>query len=148
MESMEFDFLDLSLNEIGPYDYEYRNQKDDFPPIIRNIANEYDLIVFATPIYWYAMSGLMKNFFDRLSDCIRIEKETGRKLRGKQMAAICCGSDDEEIEGYFVPFRKSAEYLGMTYVASCHTWISDELITEEVKHRVNDFAKALTTNNV
>ena len=37
----------------------------------------------------------MKKFFDRISDCIKIEKETGRKLRGMEMAVLSCGSDNE-----------------------------------------------------
>jgi len=89
------------------------------------------------------MSGLMKTFFDRLSDCLRIEKETGRKLRGKNMAAISCGSDEIETEGFFTPFRKSAEYLGMNYIGNIHTWIEDELVSSEVDTRIQNFAKLL-----
>ncbi len=132
-----------SLKRIGYFDYEFKNQKDDFLSIIKKIANEYELIVFATPVYWYSMSGLMKTFFDRLSDCLRIEKETGRKLRGKNMAAISCGSDEIETEGFFTPFQKSAEYLGMTYIGNIHTWIEDELVSNEVETRIKNFAKLL-----
>ena len=85
----------------------------------------------------------MKIFFDRLSDCLKIEKETGRKLRGKNMAVLSCGSDDTETEGFFVPFRKSAAYLGMNYLADKHTWLEDGLICEEVAKRVQTFAGVL-----
>ena len=141
MKELEFDLVDLSLKKIGYFDYEFKNQKDDFLSIIKKIANEYELIVFATPVYWYSMSGLMKTFFDRLSDCLRIEKETGRKLRGKNMAAISCGSDEIETEGFFTPFRNSAEYLGMNYLGNIHTWIEDDEIPEAVKIRLRDFAE-------
>ena len=143
MKELEFDLVDLSLKKIGYFDYEFKNQTDDFLSIIKKIANEYELIVFATPVYWYSMSGMMKTFFDRLSDCLRVEKETGRKLRGKNMAVISCGSDEIETEGFFTPFRNSAEYLGMTYIGNIHTWIEDELISNEVETRIQNFAKLL-----
>ncbi len=151
MKELEFDVVELSLKRIGYFDYEFKNQTDDFLSIIKKIANEYELIVFATPVYWYSMSGLMKTFFDRLSDCLRIEKETGRKLRGKNMAVISCGSDETETEGFFIPFQKSAEYLGMNYIGNIHTWIEDELVSNEVETRIKNFAKLLVeaeTNKV
>ena len=143
MKELEFDVVDLSLKKIGYFDYEFENQADDFLSIIKKIANDYELIVFATPVYWYSMSGIMKTFFDRLSDCLRIEKETGRKLRGKNMAAISCGSDEIETEGFFIPFQKSAEYLGINYIGNIHTWVEDELISNEVETRIKKFVKLL-----
>ena len=94
-------------------------------------------------VYWYSMSGLMKAFFDRITDCLKIEKETGRKLRGKYMAAISCGSDDNEVEGFFVPFQKSADYLGMTYVGNIHTWIESNHPPEIVWNLISEFAANL-----
>ena len=76
------DVIDLNDYNISHYDYESKNREDDFLPLIRRILEEYDTLIFATPVYWYNMSGIMKVFFDRFSDLIRIEKETGRKLRG------------------------------------------------------------------
>jgi multimeric flavodoxin WrbA len=55
-----------------------------------------------TPVYWYTMSGIMKVFFDRFSDLLRIEKDLGRKLRGKSMAVISCGAD--EIRRFFATY--------------------------------------------
>ena len=66
------------------------------------------------------MSGIMKVFFDRFSDLIRIEKETGRKLRGKNFAVISNSHDNEIDFDFYIPFRKSAAYLGMNYVGNKH----------------------------
>lgn len=128
-KELSADVIDLKSHVIGHYDYSHSNQDDDFLPLMRKIVT-YDLIIFATPVYWYAMSGMMKTFLDRITDCLKIEKETGRKLRGKSMAAISCGSEAEEIEGFFVPFRLSADYLGMRYLGDVHTWIDDSLEKE------------------
>ena len=138
----DFDLIDLKHYDISPYDYEHKNQGDDFLPLMRKLV-AYELIVFATPIYWYSMSGIMKNFFDRITDCLKIEKELGRRLRGKSMAAFCCGSDAEEVSGFFLPFEQSAGYLGMNYLGDVHAWMDHEEIEESVRNRLDRFAKAL-----
>ena len=66
------------------------------------------------------MSGIMKVFFDRFSDLIRIEKETGRLLRGKNMAVISNSHDNELEYDFYIPFKKSADYLGMKYLGEKH----------------------------
>jgi len=59
------------------------------------------------------------------------------------MAVISCGSYETETEGFFTPFRNSAEYLGMTYLGNVHTWIEDELVSKEVETRIQNFVKLL-----
>lgn len=135
-----FDIIDLRTKRIGPFDYEFNNHNDDFIPLITEIANTYDTLIFATPVYWYAMSGIMKNFFDRITDCLKTEKETGRKLREKSMAMVSCGSDAHLKEGFEMPFRESAHYLGMAYLGGVHTWIENDEIPEEVKKALHRMA--------
>ncbi|MGB3547321.1 MAG: NAD(P)H-dependent oxidoreductase [Saprospiraceae bacterium] len=138
-EHLQADLIDLWGKNIGPYDYEHRNSGDDFLPTMRRVV-EYDRIIFVTPVYWYSMSATLKLFFDRLTDCLKVEKDLGRRLRGKTMAAVACGSDDVVTEGFFVPFRNTAGYLGMTYAGNLHTWVVEgEEVPEEVKLRVEKF---------
>ena len=112
-EYIDCDLIDLGTKNIHQYTYDHQHQADDFMPIMRQIV-EYDLIIFATPVYWYTMSGILKAFFDRISDCLQVEKELGRKLKGKQMAAICCSSDDTIIEGYLCHSKKALNTLAWT----------------------------------
>ena len=112
--------INLSDYNISYYDYESKNREDDFFPLIKDIIEKYDTLIFATPIYWYNMSGIMKVFFDRFSDLIRIEKETGRKLRGKKIGVISNSHDNEIEESFYIPFKKSADYLGMEYLGHAH----------------------------
>lgn len=119
-KQFNIDVVNLSQYNISYYDYESKNKDDDFLPLIKNILEKYDTLIFATPVYWYSMSGIMKVFFDRFSDLIRIEKETGRRLKGKKMAVIS-NSHNSEIENeFYIPFRKSAAYLGMDYLGDQH----------------------------
>lgn len=140
------DLLDLRLKNIGAYDYDNQNQNDDFLPLMREVV-KYDLIIFVTPVYWYSMSGLMKNFLDRITDCLKIEKETGRKLRGKFMAAIACGSEETVTPGFFEPFSRSAGYLGMQYCGDLHTWIKEEMPVRQVENSVKTFAENLKASS-
>ena len=82
LERLPFELIDLKTKYIHQYDYEHKHESDDFLPLMRTIV-EYDIILFATPVYWYAMSGTMKIFFDRFSDLLHYRKDLGRQLRGK-----------------------------------------------------------------
>lgn len=142
-EHLSFDMVDLLDYRIEQYAYDHRHHgHDDFMPLMRKLV-EYDLMVFATPVYWYAMSGLMKTFFDRFTDCLEIEKETGRMLRGKAMAALSVSPETEPVEGFFVPFTLSANYLGMRYVGEVHVGIKKETIKAPAMEALEIFANRL-----
>jgi multimeric flavodoxin WrbA len=75
---------------MSPYDYDHRNRNDEFEPLIQRVAN-HDQILFATPIYWYAVSPAMKVFLDRITDLLELPDllECGRRLRGKRAYVVC-----------------------------------------------------------
>ncbi len=143
LDNADFDFIDLKDYQISHYDYDSKNREDDFIPLMRHIVEKYDAIIFATPVYWYSMSGILKVFFDRITDLLKIEKETGRKLRGKNMAMLSCGSEEHLNEGFEIPFRESADYLGMNYLGEVHTWVFDDLIPKKAKENLMAFLKII-----
>jgi len=148
LQFIEADVVDLKTLDIKPFDYDFGNQSDDFLPLMRKISTDYSLIIFISPVYWYSMSGIMKQFFDRISDCLIIEKELGRTLRGKSMAVVACGSDSTYLPHFFKPFEESAAYLGMKYLAGIHTWKEDDRnIQPEIINRLNEFALKLNMPN-
>ncbi|MBK8244345.1 MAG: NAD(P)H-dependent oxidoreductase [Saprospiraceae bacterium] len=116
----KWDVIDLNDYNINNYDYEHKNKNDDYLTLMRRIINKYDVFIFATPVYWYAMSGKMKTFFDRFTDLLDDEKELGRKLRTKSMAAISSSQGSNLGDGFWLPFSNSAEYLGMKYLGNTH----------------------------
>ncbi|MDO6598388.1 NAD(P)H-dependent oxidoreductase [Oceanihabitans sp. 2_MG-2023] len=138
-----FDIIDLNTKNIGHYDYEYKNAADDFMPLITDVITNYSTIIFATPVYWYTMSGIMKAFFDRISDVIRTEKDLGRQLRGKKMAMISTSNGNDLVKGFNMPFVESAKYLGMQYLGDIHTWVEQEKIPEEVNNILDTFLATL-----
>lgn len=126
IEQTNADFIDLNDYQFSAFDYEHRNQSDDFMKIATQMV-QYTHIVFATPVYWYAMSAQLKTFFDRMSDLLKINKSLGRQLRNnKKLFSIACSSDSETFEGFTMPFKNTAEYLGMEYGGHLHSWIDEE----------------------
>ncbi len=120
-----FQVLDLKTINFSDYDYASNNSGDDFLPTVRRLVSDHDHIIWATPVYWYTMSALMKRFIDRISDCLRIEKDTGRKFRGMSMSMVSV-SNDSRNPGFCEPFELSAAYLGMDYVGDAHVIIEPE----------------------
>ncbi len=120
IKKSDWDLINLNDYNFGYYDYEYQNKNDDYIKLLRKIIEKYDTLVFATPVYWYSMSGIMKVFFDRITDLLEIEKDLGRKLRGKNMAAISCSIGNNLGDIFWLPFSETANYLGMEYLGSLH----------------------------
>lgn len=137
-----FSIADLNDHQIGFFEYDMPDRQDDFIPLIEELL-QYDLLVFATPVYWYSMSAVMKNFFDRITDLLKWHKDLGRQLRTKSMAMISCGTNDTIGENFAVPFVNTAEYLGMEYYGSIHTWADNGTISESVQKRISSFAGEL-----
>lgn len=136
-----FDVIDLLDYNIGHFNYDFKNADDDFLPLMEKIIEQYDTIIFATPVYWYNMSGLLKVFFDRLSDLLHYKKELGRKLRGKKMAMISnSGANDRKV-GFEMPFIESANYLDMEYLGDTHVWFTADgtAIHNEATQQLNEF---------
>lgn len=142
------DVIDLNTKTIGHYDYDYKNSSDDFISLMTQIISSYDTIIFATPVYWYSMSGIMKTFFDRISDLLRIHKDLGRQLRGKNMAMISTSNNDDLTKGFNMPFVESAKYLGMTYLGDIHTWVEGDTIPEDVKTKIDNFLVKIRNKTV
>lgn len=143
-ERTGFPIVDLKTKDIAQFDYEYKNSDDDFLPLFRDIVNNYETIIFATPVYWYSMSGIMKKFFDRISDCLNNEKETSRKLRGKEMGVISCSWGPDLKNGFYMPFKESANYLGMNYKGEIHTWIEYGEVSDELKTQIDAFCESIS----
>lgn len=116
--------VDLSTFNIAPYDYLYQNKEDDYLPLMERVVS-HDLIVLATPVYWYTMSASMKIFIDRLSDLLDIRKDIGRKLRGKRLYVIASFGTSRP-NGFEEPFSQTCAYLGVTYEGCSFIYSGDD----------------------
>ena len=105
--------VDLNATAIGPFTYKRYDRRDGFAEVVEEMLR-HDRILFATPVYWYAMSGVMKTFFDRLTDLLHPELNSlGRRLAGRDVWLLATGTDPAMPAGFAEPFRLTAEYFGM-----------------------------------
>jgi len=121
IELSGWDIINLLDYNISHFDYDHKNTEDDFLPLIEKLILTYDHFIFVTPVYWYSMSGVLKVFFDRFTDLLTIRKELGRKLKGKKMSVITTSTGDHLDDVFWIPFKETAQYLEMNFIATLHT---------------------------
>lgn len=143
IEQSEWDLINLNDYNFSYYDYKHENRNDDYLGLMKQIIEKYDTLIFATPVYWYSMSGIMKVFFDRITDLLEIEKDLGRKLRGKNMAAISCSIGNNLGDSFWLPFLETAKYLGMNYLGHIHT-----IAGEQNESELSKFINKIENKNV
>ncbi|MDF4588277.1 NAD(P)H-dependent oxidoreductase [Vibrio parahaemolyticus] len=103
--------FDLTNFDVSFYDYSHENKNDDFLPIIHELLS-FDHLVFASPVYWYSMSAQLKVFFDRF---LTIEKELGRKLKGKSISVLSTGYNLELPDCFVQLFELTAKYMQLEF---------------------------------
>lgn len=108
--------IDVARLRIDPFDYDRAEQRDDFLPVVQRLTRS-DHIVFATPVYWYAMSGGMKTFFDRLTDLLLVpaNRPLGRALAGRKAWVLATGTEEHLPPGFTEPFARTAAYFAMEW---------------------------------
>ncbi len=108
--------IELCKSHIAQYDYDDNYAVEDG---FQNIVNQMllsDLIILATPVYWYTMSGYTKVFLDRWTDLVTTCKDKGRALKGKRLAVIAQSTSEAMPQGFELPIKLTAEYMDMKYV--------------------------------
>jgi len=136
--------IDLATFNISEYDYEHKNINDDFLAVIKKVLT-YDKIIFASPVYWYAVTPTMKTFLDRISDLLDIPDllNLGRQLKGKK-AYVVATSISQGISSSFINcFKGTFNYLGMEYGGHLHADCSDGYKAKENNDDVQRFAGLL-----
>src|ERR1700733_15373325 len=123
---LNIEVVDLASRRMSSYDYDHRNREDDFEPLMQRVL-AHDQIIFATPIYWYAVSPAMKVFLDRISDLLELPDllSEGRRLRGKKAYVVCTSICDEPSVEFMGAFRETFNYLGMHFGGMVHVNCQD-----------------------
>lgn len=137
-KELEIEVIDLAEKDISPFDYQHRNRNDDFEHLMEHVL-QHDKILFASPIYWYAVSPPMKCFLDRISDYLDLPDllEKGRLLRGKAGYVICTSVYDEPCVPFLDAFRMTFGYLGMNFGGhlniNCKTGYDSKLFQDHIQ---------------
>lgn len=110
---------DLTIEECYGCHVCWKNEKcvknDDMSSLYQKII-ESDVIVFGTPVYWYAPTALMKGFIDRF--VYFNGPKNRKKIKGKLgvIAVPFEDEDDETVAPVVSFFEKSLNFLGMKLI--------------------------------
>ena len=126
--------IDLAAMELRAFDYDAVSEDDGLRPLLKRFGSSRHAI-FATPVYWYAMSAPMKTFFDRLTDILLDEQSRplGRALAGTNLWLLANGTDPDMPEGFAEPFRRTADYFGMVWREACYVRVGPNGQPEEAE---------------
>lgn len=84
-------------------------QKDDVEPIRKKILEE-DMLVFATPLYYYGMSAQLKKMIDRFC---AFNSSIQRKHMKSALLSVAWNSDDWTFEALEAHYRTLVRYLNL-----------------------------------
>ncbi|KIL46760.1 flavodoxin family protein [Jeotgalibacillus soli] len=90
---------------------------DDHRALIEQMLRA-DAVIFATPVYWYGMSGHMKTFIDRWSQRLREpDLKFKERLKNKPAYVIICGGEQVMLKGLplILQFRLIFEFVDMDF---------------------------------
>ncbi|MCY9188072.1 flavodoxin family protein [Bacillus mojavensis] len=91
---------------------------DDYDSIVERIL-PCDILIFATPIYWFGMSGTLKLFIDRWSQTMRDPRfpDFKEQMSAKQAYVIAVGGDNPKIKGLplIEQFGHIFDFMGMSF---------------------------------
>lgn len=105
--------IDMRHSEEG-----FQDREDDYNSIIDRVL-KHEILIFSTPIYWYSMSGTMKNFVDRWSQTLKDSNYPNFKstMASKKAYVIAVGGDDPYIKGLplMQQFKHIFDFMGMEF---------------------------------
>lgn len=115
LEGISFTNINLREKHILPIDDKRHTAEgfqpidDDFHEVISQVL-QHDIIIFATPLYWYGMSGLLKNFVDRWSQALRDSRYTFKDdMAQKEAYVVIAGGDNPRFKA--LPLIQQFQYV-------------------------------------
>jgi multimeric flavodoxin WrbA len=90
---------------------------DDASKVIKKMTKA-DVIVFATPLYFYGATAQLKVIIDRMFSLYHWDNETDEMdavLAGKGMVLIASAYEDIGLKELEAPFRLTADYTGIKF---------------------------------
>jgi multimeric flavodoxin WrbA len=104
---------------------------DEAKPVLAKMA-QVDMIVMATPLYFFGASAQLKLIFDRMFSLYKWDNEAGTMetpLKGKTLVLLASAYEDIGLGALEKPFALTAEYTGMKFesVLAANAGVSGEI---------------------
>ena len=93
--------------------------KDDVKTALDKMIKA-DVIVMATPLYFFSASAQIKQVFDRMFSLYKWDNAANTMktvLKGKTFAVIASAFEAEGLDALEAPFKLTADYSGMKYTS-------------------------------
>jgi multimeric flavodoxin WrbA len=90
---------------------------DEAKPVLAKMA-KVDVIVMATPLYFFSASAQLKLIFDRMFSLYKWDNQAGTMqtvLKGKTFVLIASAFEDVGLDALEKPFALTARYTGMEF---------------------------------
>jgi multimeric flavodoxin WrbA len=106
---------------IAQYDYQFRHQDDDFVCVIDKMLNA-DVIILASPVYWYSLTPTFRKLFDRFTDLTELPhlKPKGKRLREKVFYLFATSVHAELPASFVLPVENTLNYFGWKFAGTIH----------------------------
>ena len=123
-------------------------QKDDAIDIMEQMIAS-DVVLFASPIYFWGFSAQIKAIFDRSYSLVTNYHKPGHTslMQGKHIGLLVTGADayEDNAEGMFTAFDRMVDYYlakksGELYVGECSIPTN---LPEEVKNKALELSRSL-----
>jgi multimeric flavodoxin WrbA len=123
-------------------------QKDDAIDILEQMISS-EVVLYASPIYFWGFSSPMKALIDRSYSLVTNYHKPGHTslMEGKRIGLLVTGADsyEENAEGMFTAFDRIVDFLlarksGELYVGDCSTPAD---LPEEVKNKALELSRSL-----
>ena len=124
LEGTDHTIVSLADKRIDPI-IDERHSEAGFSPVgddyeeLLDLLLTHDILIFSTPLYWYGMSGPMKNFFDRWSQYLRDEKlNLKEELTKKKAYVVVTGGSSAKVKALplIQQFSYIFEFVNMEFV--------------------------------
>lgn len=115
---------------------------DGARPVLMKMAHV-DVIVMATPLYFYGASAQLKVVFDRFFSLYKWDNAAGTMstpLKGKTFVLLASAFEDVGLDLMEKPFALTAEYTGMTFASLL---VANAGVSGEIKDKLGIRKKAV-----
>lgn len=88
---------------------------DDYDSVVEAVLS-HETLIFVSPVYWYGVSGLLKNFIDRWSQSLRDPRYNFKEAMSKKQAfVLVAGGDNPRIKALplIQQLRYTFDFVGM-----------------------------------